>query len=64
MLLLMIVFLRHMGLQGLALSRLCYGSVALLVYLPLLGKLTAENRSRTCISPASLAYEAHEEARP
>ena len=64
MLLLMIVFLRHMGLQGLALSRLCYGSVALLVYLPLLGKITAENRSRTCISPASLAYEAQEEARP
>jgi O-antigen/teichoic acid export membrane protein len=64
MLLLMIVFLRHMGLQGLALSRLCYGSVALLVYLPLLAKITAENRSRTCISPASLAYEAQEEARP
>jgi hypothetical protein len=64
MLLLMIVFLRHMGLEGLALSRLCYGSVALLVYLPLLTKITAENRSRTSIAPATLAYEAHEEARP
>jgi O-antigen/teichoic acid export membrane protein len=62
MLLMMIVLLRHMGLQGLAWSRLCYGAAALLVYLPLLGKITIESRSKTCISAAPLAYEAREEA--
>ena len=36
MLLLMIYLLHHMGLQGLATARVCYGSTALLVYLPLL----------------------------
>jgi O-antigen/teichoic acid export membrane protein len=36
---LMIYLLRHEGLSGLAVSRLCYGSVALLVYVPLLRRL-------------------------
>ena len=40
MLLLMIWMLRHHGLQGLAVSRLFYGAVALVVYLPLLGILS------------------------
>ena len=44
MLLLMIDLLRHHGIQGLALSRLGYGSVALLVYLPLLQQLKVERR--------------------
>jgi O-antigen/teichoic acid export membrane protein len=39
MLLLMIYLLHHMGLQGLAIARVCYGSVALLVYVPLLRRL-------------------------
>jgi O-antigen/teichoic acid export membrane protein len=36
MLLLMVYLLHRNGLQGLATARLCYGSIALLVYLPLL----------------------------
>jgi O-antigen/teichoic acid export membrane protein len=63
MLLLMIELLRHMGLPGLALSRLCYGSVALLVYLPLLGKLNIGKRARNCVSPLPIAYKVPEEAK-
>jgi O-antigen/teichoic acid export membrane protein len=64
MLLLMIQLLRHMGLPGLALSRLCYGSVALLVYLPLIGRLNIRKRSSDCVSSLPIAYEAPEEANP
>jgi O-antigen/teichoic acid export membrane protein len=39
MLLLMIYLLRHVGVQGLATVRVCYGAFALLVYLPLLRRL-------------------------
>lgn len=39
MLLLMLVLLNRDGLYGLAISRVCYGTVALLLYLPLFGKL-------------------------
>jgi O-antigen/teichoic acid export membrane protein len=63
MLLLMIVLLRHMGLQGLALSRLCYGSVALLVYLPLLGQLNFGKSGRTRISPLAIGCKVQEEAK-
>ncbi len=63
MLLLMIELLRHMGLQGLALSRLCYGSVALLVYLPLLGKLNIEKRVKNRVAPPPIACNAPEEAK-
>jgi O-antigen/teichoic acid export membrane protein len=42
MLLLMIDMMRNHGLHGLALSRLAYGSVSLLVYLPLLQRLNSE----------------------
>jgi len=62
MMLLMIVLLRHMGLTGLAWSRLCYGSISLLVYLPLLGKLNTGKRARSSVSPQPVAYELPEEA--
>jgi len=62
MLAFMIVLLRHMGLHGLALSRLCYGSVALLVYLPLLGRLSAVNRKREGDSPRPTPHKVPEEA--
>jgi len=62
MMLLMIELLRHMGLPGLAWSRLCYGSVALLVYLPLLGNLNTRQRARNSASPQPIAYELPEEA--
>jgi O-antigen/teichoic acid export membrane protein len=63
MLLLMIELLRHMGLPGLALSRFCYGSVALLVYLPLLGKLTIGKNAKNCVEPLPIAYKVAEEAK-
>jgi O-antigen/teichoic acid export membrane protein len=63
MLLLMIVLLRHMGLEGLALTRLCYGSVALLIYLPLLGQLNALRTAKSTVSPLAIAYKAPEEAK-
>jgi O-antigen/teichoic acid export membrane protein len=51
MLLLMIYLLHHRGLQGLAMARVCYGSVALLLYLPLLLELrTREKRSEASAS--------------
>jgi hypothetical protein len=53
-----------MGLQGLALSRLCYGSVALLVYLPLLGQLAGKQHDRDGISSLAIACKIREEARP
>ena len=64
MLLLMIALLRHMGLPGLAYSRLFYGSAALLVYLPLLGKLDIGNREKSSASPQPPAYKVAEEAKP
>lgn len=39
MLLLMIYLLHHMGLRGLAAARVCYGLIALIVYLPLVREL-------------------------
>jgi hypothetical protein len=63
MLLLMIELLHHMGLQGLALSRLCYGSVALLVYLPLLWRLVG-TRERNGVSALSKVSQVQEGAKP
>jgi len=62
MLLLMIDLLRHMGLPGLALSRLCYGSVALLVYLPLLGRLNIWKRAANSGSSLPIVCKVPEEA--
>jgi O-antigen/teichoic acid export membrane protein len=63
MLLLMIEMLRHQGLQGLALSRLFYGSVALLVYIPLVRQLrTVRPGSR--IPALALPIEAREASKP
>lgn len=64
MLLMMILMLRHMGLQGLAMSRLCYGSAALLVYLPLMRQLTAGKTKGECVPPLSVPYSVQEEAKP
>jgi O-antigen/teichoic acid export membrane protein len=64
MLLLMIQLLHHSGVQGLALSRFCYGAAALLVYLPLLGQLNIAKRTRSRVSPLSISYEVQEEAKP
>lgn len=50
MLLLMIYLLHQKGLEGLAISRLCYGVVALLVYLPLLRQLNVKNPEDSRVS--------------
>jgi O-antigen/teichoic acid export membrane protein len=64
MLLMMIELLRRMGLPGLALSRLCYGSVALLVYAPLLGRLNIGKSAKNCVSSMPITYKVPEEAKP
>jgi O-antigen/teichoic acid export membrane protein len=64
MLLLMIELLRHGGLQGLALSRLCYGFVALLIYLPLLQKLKTPKNETQHISSLAIACELQEGSEP
>lgn len=60
MLLLMIYLLHHDGLQGLAMSRLCYGSVALLVYLPLLRQLNIGKRETSYVSSLTIPYKVQE----
>jgi O-antigen/teichoic acid export membrane protein len=64
MLLLMINLLHRQGLQGLALSRLFLGSVALLVYLPLLQFLKSENSSHSPVSTLAISFEAQEGSKP
>jgi O-antigen/teichoic acid export membrane protein len=64
MLLFMIYLLRHHGLQGLALSRLCYGSVALLVYLPLLRQLNLGTRARSSVPSLTIPYNVQEGSKP
>jgi O-antigen/teichoic acid export membrane protein len=64
MLLFMIYLLRNHGLQGLALSRLCYGSVALLVYVPLLQKLSVGTRARSCVPSLATPYNFQEGSKP
>jgi hypothetical protein len=64
MLLLMIDLLRHQGLPGLALSRLFYGSVSLVVYLPLLQQLFAGNKEKQRVSALAIPLEAQEGSKP
>jgi O-antigen/teichoic acid export membrane protein len=54
MLLLMLVLLNRDGLHGLAISRVCYGAAALLLYLPLIRRLLP----RTDQQPVSVALAA------
>jgi O-antigen/teichoic acid export membrane protein len=60
MLLLMVDLLRHQGIQGLAVSRLCYGAVALLVYLPLLQQLTTRNEASSRVASLEIPCEVQE----
>ncbi len=64
MLLLMVDMMRHHGLHGLALSRLGYGSVTLLVYLPLLQQLHVEKDKRASVAPLAIPYEMQEGSKP
>jgi O-antigen/teichoic acid export membrane protein len=60
MLPLMLMMLRHSGLEGLAASRLFYGSIALLVYLPLLQELKPGRRASDTTRSLMVACEAQE----
>jgi O-antigen/teichoic acid export membrane protein len=60
MLLLMLDLLHRHGLPGLALSRLCYGAVALLVYLPLIRLLNKGNERERRVSLPAAPLEAQE----
>src|ERR1035441_5643343 len=64
MLLLMIWMLRRHGLQGLGGSRLFYGAVALVVYLPLLQKLKSAKPAHRRVSPLAVPIEAQETSKP
>lgn len=64
MLLPMIWLLRHEGIAGLAVSQLLYGSVSLLVYVPLLQQLSRENQLRHGLSYSMVAVEAQEGSKP
>jgi O-antigen/teichoic acid export membrane protein len=60
MLAIMIELLRHHGIEGLAFSRLLYGAVSLLIYIPLLLQLKRYRKSvHTALSP-QLPIEAQE----
>jgi len=64
MLLVMIYLLRHMGLQGLAIARVCYGAIALLVYVPLLRRLGAGKRQASSSPSVGLHRELQEGLKP
>jgi len=64
MLLVMIELLRHNGLQGLAVSRLCYGSVALLLYFPLLKRINLRPKESGSTLPHPISIAAGEGSLP
>jgi O-antigen/teichoic acid export membrane protein len=63
MLLMMIYLLHHIGIQGLAIARVCYGAVALLVYLPLLRRLGAKTGETLAISGPAVPCDLQEGAK-
>jgi len=56
---LMIYLLRHAGVQGLAMARICYGAIALLVYLPLLASLKAPEKRSQLLEAMPIAASLH-----
>jgi O-antigen/teichoic acid export membrane protein len=60
MLVVMIYLLRHMGIEGLAIARVGYGSIALLVYLPLGYELGIVRKKTVGASSLATACELHE----
>jgi O-antigen/teichoic acid export membrane protein len=60
MLLLMVDLLHRSGLPGLALSRLCYGAIALLVYPPLVRLLNKGSEKKKQVSLPAISLEAQE----
>jgi O-antigen/teichoic acid export membrane protein len=64
MLLLMIYLLHHRGLQGLAMARVCYGAIALLVYIPLLIKTRMGKEKPQSVSSMVLPCQLQEGSKP
>jgi O-antigen/teichoic acid export membrane protein len=64
MLLVMIYLLHHIGIQGLAIARVCYGAVALLVYLPLLRHLGLKTGETPATSALVVPCDLQEGAKP
>ncbi len=64
MLLLMIYLLHHMGLRGLAGARLCYGLIALIVYLPLLRELGITTKKSSPVHDSAIPCELQEGSQP
>jgi len=60
MLMVMIYLMHRHGLQGLAMARLYYGAVALLVYLPLLRRLNPVKERKELVLPLTIPLEAQE----
>lgn len=64
MLLLMVELLHRHGLPGLALSRLCYGAIALFVYLPLIRLLNDGSEKEKQVPLPAISLEAQEGSTP
>lgn len=60
MLLVMIVLLHRTGLQGLATARVCYGFVALLIYVPLIRSLVTQRHGDHSARIVAIPYELQE----
>jgi O-antigen/teichoic acid export membrane protein len=64
LLLLMLYLLHHLGLQGLAIARVCYGAASLLVYLPLIRHLGLSRQTGSAIPSLPVGAEFREGAQP
>ena len=64
MLLAMIEWLHRSGLQGLAMARVCYGCLALVVYVPLLKHLGAHRQASRPAAMAAIPCEVREGSEP
>ncbi len=64
MLVVMIYLLHHFGLKGLAAARVCYGAIALLVYVPLLRGLGIRRGHAGPVSSIAIACELQEGSKP
>lgn len=60
LLLLMVYLVHHDGLQGLATSRIFYGALALLIYLPLFQRFAESRRTSNSTAPLLMACEFRE----
>lgn len=64
MLLLMVYLLRHLGVEGLAIARACYGVSYVIVYLPLLRRLELGKPATQLVSAVTFNRELQEGSKP